>query len=79
MKVYLVYWCNNEDYSEIVEGVYSTRKKAVAAIESQGYRKGPTKFYPYASKEKWNKEEWFDENNQPWALHSMWVREMVVG
>ena len=81
MKVYLVYWCNNEqyeDYTEIVEGVYSTREKAIAAIESQGYRKGPTEFYPYASKEKWNKEDWYDEDNQPWALHTMWVRGMVV-
>lgn len=81
MKVYLVYWCNGEayeDYSECVEAVFSTREKAVAYIESNGYRKGPTKFYPHASKETWNKEEWIDDYGQPWELHSMWVSAKVV-
>lgn len=81
MKVYLAYWCNNEaweDYSKSVDGVYSSRAKAVASIESKGYRKGPTEYYPHASKERWNKESWFDDLGQPWELHSMWVREMEV-
>ena len=81
MNVYLVYWCNNEayeDYSEHVEGVYSTLGRAVAHIESRGFRKGPTEYYPKASKERWNKESWFDDMGQPWELHSMWVSEMEV-
>ena len=81
MKVYLAYWCNNEayeDYSESVQGVYSTRKKAVDAIEKAGYVKG-AKVEPFnGSKDRWNKGAWYDEEGQPWEIHSMWVREMEV-
>ena len=81
MKIYLTYWCNNEpyeDYWEEVRGVYSTRKKAVASIEKSGYVKG-AKVEPFnGRKERWNKGAAYDEDGQPWQMHSMWVREMEV-
>ena len=77
MKVYLVYWCNNdtwEDYSEDVEAVCSTYEGAVRHIESCGYelRTDPDDYCVKRGIERWDKR--FDE----WDTYSMWVREMEV-
>lgn len=79
MKVYLVYWCNNEaweDYSEDVEAAFSTREGAEAFILAQGYK-------PHVCESEWEKRnlaDRFDSSPDEWGEHcSMWVREMVVG
>ena len=81
MKVYLAYWCNNEDYedySEYVKGAYSTRESAIAAIEAFGYRKGkPPKPFDYLNKNEWHMPTFF-KDGEPWGCYSMWVREMEV-
>lgn len=82
MKVYLTYWCNNEDYedyNESVEGVFSTHEKAVAAIEAKGYRKGkPPKPFEYLDEEDWHKPWFLHDDGIPRNYHSMWIREMEV-
>lgn len=78
MKVYLVYWCNNEpweDYSESVDAVFSTRERAEQFILEQGYR-------PHVCESEWEKQhmaEHFDSEDDGFGGHySMWVREMEV-
>ena len=78
MKVYLVYWCNNEpyeDYNEGVDAVFSTYKGAVNCIEGKGYKRrtDSNDFYAKKGIERWDKR--IDE----WDTFSMWVREMEVG
>lgn len=78
MKVYLVYWCNNEpyeDYSESVDAVFSTYEGAVRHIEGCGYvlRTDPDDFCVKRGMKRWDKR--IDE----WDTFSMWVREMEVG
>jgi len=79
MKVYLVYWCNNEmyeDYYECVDAVYSTREGAERYIASKGYK-------PHECKGEWEKKNMahiFDsEPDEFGECSSMWVREMAVG
>lgn len=78
MKVYLVYWCNNEpweDYNETVNAVFSSYGSAVKFIEKQGYK-------PRACKSKWEIERFgvrFDSEPDEWGdKYSMWVGEMEV-
>lgn len=78
MKVYLVYWCNNEaweDYSEAVEAAFSTRDGAEASILAQGYK-------PHVCESEWEKNnlaDWFDSDPDEWEEYeSMWVKEMEV-
>lgn len=78
MRVYLVYWCNNEpyeDYHELVDSVFSTRDGAVGYIAAQGYR-------PHVCKGEWEKRNmahYFDSEHDEYGEHnSMWVREMDV-
>lgn len=78
MKVYLVYWCNNEqweDYYETVDGVFSTREKAVAHINGRGYK-------PHKCESEWEKRNMADHFDGPpdeFGDHgSMWVREKEV-
>ena len=78
MKVYLVYWCNNEeweDYFESVDAVFSTREKAEQSILARGYKQ----HVPTSEWERRNKVGWFDSEFD-WYGHcdSMWVREMEV-
>ena len=77
MKVYLAYWCNNEqweDYHEAVHGVFSTREKAVGFIEGEGYRlrTDPNDFYVMRGVDRW------DKRRDEWESNSMWIREMEV-
>lgn len=77
MKVYLVYWCNNdtwEDYSESVEAAFSTRESAERYIASKGYR-------PHKYVSDWERENFpglWDKRIDEWNEYSMWVREMEV-
>lgn len=78
MKVYLAYWCNNEqweDYDEIVEAVFSSIEKAVDYIVGKGYR-------PHECKGEWEKRNMADRyDSGPDEFghrNSMWVREMEV-
>ena len=78
MKVYLVYWCNNdsyEDYRESVEAVFSSEEKAKAYIASCGYK-------PHECVGEWEKKHLvnrFDsERDEFGEYYSMWVREMEV-
>lgn len=77
MKVYLVYWCNNEpweDYSEMVDGVFSTRENAISFIEGKGYRlrTDPNDICVKRGIDRW------DWRCDEWETYSMWVREMEV-
>lgn len=71
MKVYLVFWWNKkpyENYRVTVDGVFSTRKKAVAFIEGLGYS---------LTKDANGLECWervVDECN----TYSMWIQEEEV-
>ena len=85
MKVYLTYWCNNEeyeDYNEMVKGAYSTRDGAVAAIEGEGYVKGaPGAPWDWLDGERWHKPHYWHfpgRADELWGYRSMWVREMEV-
>lgn len=78
MKVYLVYWCNNEpyeDYCETVDAVFSTREKAEEHITAKkGYR-------PRKCVGEWEKAHLagrFDKVIDQYETWSMWVREMEV-
>ena len=80
MKVYLVYWCNNEqyeDYYESVDKVFSTYGKAVEYIESQGYnlREKRDKWEIAHDIVRWDATE----DDGFGTFYSMWVREMEVG
>lgn len=80
MKVYLVYWCNNEtyeDYYESVDKVFSTYGKAVEYIESQGYklREKRGKWEIAHDIVRWDAIE----DDGFGTVYSMWVREMEVG
>ena len=71
MKVYLVYWCNNEpyeDYRETVEAVCATRDLAERFIFSKGYHPREFKFI----------REYDSQPNERGDYHSMWIREMEV-
>lgn len=79
MKVYLVYYCNNEayeDYYECVEAVFSTEEKAIEYITSCGYK-------PHVCVGEWEKQHLanrFDSMRDEYGeYYSMWVREMEVG
>ena len=77
MKVYLVYWCNNEpyeDYNETVDAVFSTRERAVKFITDKGYK-------PHVCESEWEKRHMadrFDIRYDEWTTYSMWVCEMEV-
>ena len=78
MSVYLVYWCNNEDYEdyrESVEAAFATRDSAERFIESKGYR-------PHVCRDEWEKRHWtgrYDGAPDEFGYYSsMWVREMEV-
>lgn len=79
MKVYLVYWCNNEqweDYCESVDAVFSTRERAEQFIIAKGYT-------PHVCDSEWEKKHMADRfdsiDDDGYGLHySMWVREMEV-
>ena len=80
MRVYLVYWCNNEqyeDYYESVDKVFSTYGKAVEYIESQGYklREERGKWEITHDIVRWDAIE----DDGFGMFYSMWVREMEVG
>lgn len=78
MKVYLVYWCNNEpyeDYYESVEAVFSTYKGAERYILDQGY-------HPHECKSEWeerNMAHYFDSEPDDYGRHhTMWIKDMEV-
>lgn len=78
MKVYLVYWCNNEryeDYYESVKAVCSSYERAVKFIADKGYK-------PHVCESEWEKlhmVDRFDSEADEWGdYYSMWVREMEV-
>lgn len=78
MKVYLVYWCNNEeyeDYYETIEAIFSTEDKAKKYITSHG-------FSPHVCVSEWEKKHqanWYDSKPDEFGeYHSMWVKEMEV-
>lgn len=77
MKVYLVYWCNNEpweDYNETVDAVFSTRERAEQFILDHGFK-------PHVCEGEWEKKHMkdrFDQRFDEWTIYSMWVREMAV-
>lgn len=77
MKVYLVYWCNNEpweDYYETVDAVFSTRERAEKFITDKGYK-------PHECESEWEKrdmEHRFDTQYDEYETYSMWVREKEV-
>lgn len=80
MKVYLVYWCNNEpyeDYYESVDKVFSTYDKAIEYIKSKGYKrcKKRSKWDVAHDIVRWDAVE----DDGFGTVYSMWVREMVVG
>lgn len=78
MKVYLVYWCNNdmyEDYYECVEAVFSTDTMAKEYIASHGCK-------PHVCVGAWEKKHLADrfdsEPDEFGEYYSMWVCEMEV-
>ena len=78
MKVYLVYWCNNEaweDYCETVDAVFSTHDGAERFILSHNHK-------PHVCKSEWEKRNmahYYDSEPDEWGERtSMWVREMEV-
>ena len=78
MKVYLVYWCNNEayeDYYVTVDAVCATRELAERFILSKGYR-------PHVCVDEWEKRNWanrYDSKPDEFGGYSsMWIREMEV-
>ena len=78
MKVYLVYWCNNEeweDYAESVVHVFSTKEKATAYIERQGYKP----HVPISEFDRRYMKDYYDsEKDEDGGYDSMWIREMEV-
>ena len=78
MKVYIVMWSNcetYEDYREGISAIYTTREKAVEAIESAGYTHDmPDWFYGTPSNKEWFKV--IDE--EIGDARSMWIEEWEV-
>ena len=78
MKVYLVYWCNNEpyeDYYESVDAVCMTYEGAERYILGNGYK-------PHVCKGEWEKRNmahYFDSEPDEFGYHcSMWIKEREV-
>ena len=78
MKVYLVYWCNNESYEDYYEGiraVFSTEEGAKSYITARGCK-------PHVCTSEWEKKHLvnrFDSEPDEFGEYSsMWVREMEV-
>ena len=79
MSVYLVWFDNMEPYEDnftCVEGVFSTREKAVAYIRSEGYAYGkPVKPFGWMD-ECWHKVGYFD--SEPWDISKMSIQKWEV-
>ena len=78
MKVYLVYWCNNEqweDYSDGVSAVFSTRERAENYIIGKGCK-------PHVCESAWEREHMADlydlEPDEYGYYYSMWITEKEV-
>ena len=78
MKVYIVKWCNNEeweDYSEGIEAVFKTHEAAESYIIGKGYKKHVGKNRAERILERTCYSE---EPNEYGEYYSVWIEEWEV-